>query len=72
MGGETPGHAGWAETPRADRSVGGGDGGMTETPGTIGKRRSRWDETPQSQRQGGVTTPSIRSGSTPMTGNHAL
>lgn len=55
LGGETPGHVGWAETPRADRS---GDS-VTETPGTVGKRRSRWDETPQSQRVGGVTTPSM-------------
>lgn len=55
MGGDTPGHVGWAETPRAERS---GDS-VTETPGTVGKRRSRWDETPQSQRVGGVTTPSM-------------
>lgn len=55
-GGETPGHVGWAETPRAERS---GDPG-SETPGTVGKRRSRWDETPQSQRVGGVSTPSVR------------
>lgn len=62
MGGETPGHVGWAETPRADRS---GDS-ITETPGTVGKRKSRWDETPQSQRVGGVTTPSMTP--TPMGG----
>lgn len=62
MGGETPGHVGWAETPRADRS--GGDS-VTETPGTVGKRRSRWDETPQSQRVSGPATPSL-SGATPM------
>ncbi len=54
MGGETPGHVGWAETPRADRS---GDS-VTDTPGTVGKRRSRWDETPQSQRLSGPATPS--------------
>lgn len=54
-GGETPGHVGWAETPRADRS---GES-VIETPGTVGKRRSRWDETPQSQRVGGVSTPSM-------------
>lgn len=67
MGGETPGHVGWAETPRADRS---GDS-VTETPGTVGKRRSRWDETPQSQRVGGVSTPSMTAtpgGGTPSFG----
>ena len=61
MGGETPGHVGWAETPRADRS--GGDS-VSETPGTVGKRRSRWDETPQSQRLSGPATPSL-GGATP-------
>ena len=49
-GSETPG---WGETPRADR-------GITETPTPHGgKRRSRWDETPASQHQGGVTTPQL-------------
>ena len=62
MGGETPGHVGWAETPRADRS---GES-VIETPGTA-KRRSRWDETPQSQRVGGVATPSM-SATTPSMG----
>ena len=62
LGGETPGHVGWAETPRAERS---GDA-VTDTPGTVGKRRSRWDETPQSQRLGGGT-PSMTSG-TPSLG----
>lgn len=62
MGGDTPGHVGWAETPRADRSS-----AVSETPGTAGKRRSRWDETPQSQRVGGGATPSI-TGATPSLG----
>ena len=61
-GAETPSHgASWGETPRADR------GGEVATPSS--KRRSRWDETPVSQRMvGGVTpqmtTPSM-SGATP-------
>ncbi len=59
LGGETPGHVGWAETPRADRA---GEA-VTETPGTVGRRKSRWDETPQSQRMGG-STPSL-TGATP-------
>ena len=60
-GAETPSHgASWGETPRADRTG-------EATPSS--KRRSRWDETPVSQRiiGGGATpqmTPSM-SGATP-------
>lgn len=55
-GGETPGRtSGWGETPRADRS-----GGVSDTPTPHGgKRRSRWDETPVSQRQSGGVTPQV-------------
>uniref|UniRef100_A0A7M5US46 Splicing factor 3B subunit 1 n=3 Tax=Clytia hemisphaerica TaxID=252671 RepID=A0A7M5US46_9CNID len=43
---ETPGRTpGWAETPKTDR-IGSETPGMTPTPGG-GKKRSRWDETPQ-------------------------
>ncbi len=56
--GETPGRAGWAETPRTDR--GGAGDSVSDTPTPFGKRRSRWDETPASQRAGGAT-PSINS-----------
>ncbi len=58
-GGTTPSHgSGWGETPKVDR-------GTTETPTPHGgKRRSRWDETPSSQRVS--TTPML--GTTPMMG----
>ena len=68
MIGETPSHMGWAETPRTDRGTGEDQIGATPTPGS--KRRSRWDETPSSQRHGGggatpvMRTPSM-SGATP-------
>ena len=62
LGGETPGHVGWAETPRGDRAE-----AISDTPGTVGKRRSRWDETPQSQRVGGGT-PSVISGTPSLLG----
>ena len=59
---ETPGHAGWAETPRTDR---GGDA-PHETPTPGGKRRSRWDETPAgSQTPMTPRTPAV-GGGTPM------
>ena len=64
--GDTPGHQtpgfatpGWSETPRTDR-MGSETPGATPTPG--GKRRSRWDETPASQ----------RGGSTPMLGSSGI
>lgn len=61
---DTPSHAGWAETPRADRE------GVDATPTPHGgKRRSRWDETPASQRVGG-STPLL--GSTPSMGTPAM
>ena len=55
--GETPSHTGWAETPHKDS--------MAETPTPHGgkRKKSRWDETPASQRMGGQTpllaTPSM-------------
>ena len=69
VGGETPGHQtpgfgtpGWSETPRTDR-MGSETPGATPTPGS--KRRSRWDETPASQR-GVANTPVVgTSGVTP-------
>lgn len=61
---ETPGHAGWAETPRTDR--GGDHPHETPTPG--GKRRSRWDETPAgSQTPMTPRTPTVGSGTPMMT-----
>ena len=63
--GETPSHAGWAETPRTDR---GGIDAIDATP-TPAKRRSRWDETPASQRVGG-STPLM--GSTPSLGTPSM
>lgn len=69
---DTPGHgAGWAETPRADRTPGGVDS-IQDTPSfkqlgsqtpnsaltaaaVLAKRRSRWDETPMKP---GSNTPS--------------
>ena len=64
--GDTPSHAGWAETPRTDRGGSGGGDLSAETPTPHGgKRRSRWDETPASQRVGG-TTPLM--GATPSMG----
>ena len=63
-GAETPSHgASWGETPRVDRTA--------ETPTPAGKRRSRWDETPISQRMGGgatpqIGTPSMAMGATPI------
>ena len=72
-GTETPGRTpGWAETPRTDR-IGAETPGMTPTPGG-GKRRSRWDETPQAATPGGSTpagtTPGLSTpgGITPMLG----
>lgn len=67
--GETPGHAGWAETPHTER---GADVDHTaETPTPHGsKRRSRWDETPASQRLGGAGTPLM--GATPTSGTPAM
>ncbi|XP_065896764.1 splicing factor 3B subunit 1-like isoform X2 [Dysidea avara] len=62
--GETPSHMGWAETPRTDRGAGEDQIGATPTPGS--KRRSRWDETPSSQRHGGGgATPILRTPSMP-------
>jgi len=63
--GETPSHIGWAETPRTDRGAGEDQIGATPTPGS--KRRSRWDETPSSQRHGGGggATPILRTPSMP-------
>lgn len=62
--GETPSHMGWAETPRTDRGTGEDQIGATPTPGS--KRRSRWDETPSSQRHGGGgATPVMRTPSMP-------
>ncbi|XP_065053079.1 splicing factor 3B subunit 1-like isoform X1 [Rhopilema esculentum] len=77
-GTETPGRTpGWAETPRTDR-LGAETPGMTPTP-RGGKRRSRWDETPQAATPGGstpsvITTPGLTPGGmtpggvTPMLG----
>lgn len=72
-GTETPGRTpGWAETPRTDR-IGAETPGMTPTPGG-GKRRSRWDETPQAATPSGSTpggvTPGLSTpgGITPMLG----
>ncbi len=68
LAGETPGRAGWAETPRTDR--GGGGDNVSDTPTPFGsKRRSRWDETPASQRMGG-TTPNVST--TPSFGTPAM
>ncbi len=63
---ETPGHAGWAETPRTDRA---GDVGPHETPTPAGgKRRSRWDETPAgSQTPMTPRTPATGGGTPVMT-----
>jgi splicing factor 3B subunit 1 len=61
--GGTPSHTGWAETPHKES--------VTETPTPHGgkKKRSRWDETPASQRMGGHTpllsTPIVK---TPIVG----
>ncbi|XP_055840531.1 splicing factor 3B subunit 1 isoform X1 [Episyrphus balteatus] len=41
---ETPGHSGWAETPKPDR--GPVDNVIIESTPGASKRRSRWDETP--------------------------
>ena len=68
--GDTPSHAGWAETPRTDRGGGGGIDVSAETPTPHGsKRKSRWDETPASQRMGG-TTPMM--GTTPSMGTPSI
>ena len=58
---ETPGHgAGWAETPKTDRT--GGADLIQETPTpSASKRRSRWDLTPQVATPGAMT-PSMTPG----------
>lgn len=62
---ETPGHSsGWAETPRTDRAAG---DLIQDTPGTISKRRSRWDETPSNQMTPSAMTPSAMTPHTPGT-----
>ena len=62
-GGETPSRAGWQEMPHADRSA--GETGAPETPGTLKRKSSRWDETPQSQHHASGT-PSAHSGTPSM------
>lgn len=58
-GAETPSRgASWGETPRADRGA--------EAPTPSSKRRSRWDETPVSQRMGGGMTPQMGSATPSM------
>ena len=42
-------------------------GGASETPTSKRKSKSRWDETPSSQRQGVGSTPQV-GGATPMMG----
>ncbi|KAH8279574.1 hypothetical protein KR018_002101 [Drosophila ironensis] len=77
---ETPGHSGWAETPKPDRT-GSGAGGesisIESTPGAS-KRRSRWDETPSNATpaitptSANVMTPSMTPSMTPhATPGHA-
>ena len=54
---ETPGQSsGWAETPRRGRSIAGDPIHETLTPSAM-KQRSRWNETPTSQRTQGAITP---------------
>ncbi|XP_055371033.1 splicing factor 3B subunit 1 isoform X2 [Condylostylus longicornis] len=70
---ETPGHSGWAETPKPDRGI--SDNVPVEaTPGTA-KRRSRWDETPSNATPSmtpSAMTPSMTPNMTPhATPGHA-